>query len=190
MYLNGMLREKSYILVFTKHYTSVFTKGTLWNKNQRKWWHPRNLQFQLYSTEWPWNVGAKVCISQNSRRSRASTFSSYMAGNSDEKIHKSSRSQTILACVPFQWTILSHIINTFTTIFSSHRIPGHANQHSDSQKIKTAFTKQVQTELQPNIMSSMRGVHVLRSPNLLFILKKTTHHRKLKMQSFLNVITL
>ena len=28
---------------------------------------------------------------------------------------------------------------------------------------------------------------VLRSPNLF---KKTTHHRKLKMQSFLNVITL
>ena len=36
---------------------------------------------------------------------------------------------------------------------------------------------------------STRGVHVLRSPNLLFI-KKITHHRKLKMQSFLNVITL
>ena len=31
------------------------------------------------------------------------------------------------------------------------------------------------------------GVQVLRSPNLF---KKTTHHRKLKMQSFLNVITL
>ena len=32
-----------------------------------------------------------------------------------------------------------------------------------------------------------RCVQVLRSPNLF---KKTTHHRKLKMQSFLNVITL
>ena len=31
------------------------------------------------------------------------------------------------------------------------------------------------------------GVQVLRSPNLF---KKTTHHMKLKMQSFLNVITL
>ena len=32
------------------------------------------------------------------------------------------------------------------------------------------------------------GVEVLRSPNLFK--KKTTHHRKLKMQSFLNLITL
>ena len=40
-----------------------------------------------------------------------------------------------------------------------------------------------------SIAGSTRDVHVLRSPNLLFI-KKTTHHRKLKMQSFLNVITL
>ena len=41
-----------------------------------------------------------------------------------------------------------------------------------------------------NVTLCTRGVHVLRSPNLLFILKKTSHHTKLKMQSFLNVITL
>ena len=37
------------------------------------------------------------------------------------------------------------------------------------------------------IQTSTWDVQVLRSPNLF---KKTTHHRKLKMQSFLNVITL
>ena len=44
--------------------------------------------------------------------------------------------------------------------------------------------------LHPTEIRSTWDVQVLRSPNLLFIFKKTTHHTKLKKQSFLNVITL
>ena len=47
-------------------------------------------------------------------------------------------------------------------------------------------TKAVRIRFQIKL-DNTRGVQGLRSPNLL---KKTTHHRKLKMQSFLNVITL
>ena len=66
---------------------------------------------------------------------------------------------------------------------------GKANPCISKQWCSLCNPKIAQSLFRPTFIHSFihsfstRGVHVLMSPNLF---KKTTHHRKLKMQSFLN----